>query len=163
MLYLSSTDPAALTVLKQLEGVGCPPPNEVQEIEVGIPDGSAAWRESHWIWQTPTGEFDSDIYTAVLMPKSVQQQLIDMGVKGIQPRVGTLTSPFSDIPTPVIVPSGKPTPVNPATSPIGNKRADGTFDYVGTWNFPLGYVWTEGGVKYTLGGNPFNEFWTAAA
>lgn len=161
MLYTSSTDPAALTVLAQLEGVGCPPPSEIQEISVATPDGLNVWKESHWVWNTPKGEYDCDIYLGVQSPKSVQQQLIDMGVPGIQPRIGTLTSPIGPTPVPTVVPTTAP--ISPTTSPIGNRRVDGTFDYVGSWNFPLGYVWKQGGVSYTLGGDPFNEHWSIPA
>lgn len=162
-LYTSSTDPAALAVLAQLEGVGCPPPSETQEIVANDGPGGDSWHEAHWIWQTPKGEYDCDVYLALLMPKTVQATLIQYGVSGIQPVVGTLTSPIGPRPTPTVVPAKPALSQFQTTSPIGAKRADGTFDAQGGFNLPLGFVWTQGGVKYTLGGSPFNELWTAAS
>lgn len=167
ILYVSPTDPAALAILSQLEGTGVPAPDKALDIQVVSPLG--AYKLSQWVWDTPTGEVSVDIALTILTPKVTQFQLIQAGVLGIQPIVGTITSPIAQAPTPVLVPAA-PAPASPLVSPVGNKRAGGTmgstvalgdtFDKVGGGNFPLGYIWTQGGHQFTLGGGIFNQFWT---
>lgn len=164
ILYVSPSDPAALAILSQLEGTGVPAPDKTLDIQVVSPLG--AYKLSQWVWDTPSGEVSVDIALTVLTPKVTQLQLIQAGVLGIQPIVGTITSPIAQAPTPVLVPAA-PAPAVPLVSPVGAKRVGGipvalgdTFDKVGGGNFPLGYIWTQGGHQFTLGGGVFNEFWT---